>query len=54
MSDLSKYTEHRTVLCVNILIFSKGKYFGIGGKVEPEESYFKAAKRELKEETGLK
>lgn len=33
------------------LFFLKGKYCVIGGKVEPEESYLQAAKRELKEET---
>lgn len=54
---------------MNILIFSEGKvllvkrpmtkkvnpgkYSGIGGKVEQKESYLQAAKRELKEETGL-
>lgn len=70
MADLSRYTDYKTVLCVNILIFSQGKvllvkrpltkkvnpgkYSGIGGKVEPGESYLAAAKRELKEETGLK
>lgn len=69
MTDLSKYTDYKTVLCVNILVFSQGKvllvkrpmtkkvnpgkYCGIGGKVEPEESFFDAAKRELKEEAGL-
>jgi 8-oxo-dGTP diphosphatase len=30
-----------------------GKYSGIGGKVEPGESYLQAAKREMKEEIGL-
>lgn len=69
MADLQKYMDYKTVLCVNILIFSQGKvllvkrplskkvnpgkYSGIGGKVEPEESYLQAVKRELKEETGL-
>jgi len=69
MADLTKYTDYKTVLCVNILIFSQGKvlmvkrpltkkvnpgkYSGIGGKVEPGESYLRAAQRELQEETGL-
>jgi len=69
MADLSKYTDYRTVLCVNVLIFSEGKvllvkrpltkkvnpgkYSGIGGKVEPGESYFQAAKREMKEEISF-
>lgn len=66
MADLSKYIDYKTVLSVNILIFSEGKvllvkrpankkvnpgkYSGIGGKVEPGETYFQAAKREMKEE----
>lgn len=69
MSDLSVYTDYKTVLCVNILIFSEGKvllvkrpmskkvnpgkYSAMGGKVEPGESFLQTIKRELKEETGL-
>ena len=33
--------------------FGKGKYFGIGGKVEQGESYQEAALREVKEEIGV-
>jgi len=54
MSDLQKYMDYKTILSVNILVFSQGKvllvkrpmtkkvnpgkYSGIGGKVEPGES----------------
>lgn len=31
-----------------------GKFSGIGGKVEPGESYFKAVMREMEEELGFK
>ena len=69
MNDLNKYTDYKTVLSVNAFIFCKGKvlllkraitkkvdpglYSGIGGKVEPHESYYEALKREIKEETGI-
>lgn len=32
---------------------NQGKYLGIGGKIEPNESIFQALIRETKEETGL-
>ncbi len=69
MSDFRKYTNYKTVLSVNALIFSEGKllllkrsadkkvdpglYAGIGGKVEPHEDFYSALTREIKEETGL-
>ncbi len=69
MSDFSKYTDYKTVLSVNALIWCNGKvlmlkradtkkvdpglYAGIGGKVEPGESFYNALLREIKEETGL-
>ena len=69
MSDFSKYTDYKTVLSVNALIWCKGKilmlkraenkkvdpglYAGIGGKVEPHESFYAALIREIKEETGI-
>ena len=69
MTDFSKYTNYKTVLSVNALIFSEGKllllkrsadkkvdpnlYAGIGGKVEPHEDFYSALLREIKEETGL-
>lgn len=70
MSDISKYTDYKTVLSVNALIFAQGKvlllkraedkkidpnmYSGIGGKVEPREDFYSALLREIEEETGLK
>ena len=55
MNDFSKYTDYKTVLSVNALIFCDGKvlllkraddkkvdpgfYSGIVGKVEPHESF---------------
>lgn len=70
MSNLLKYTQYKTVLSSNILIFAEGKvllmkraknkivdpgrFSGIGGKVEPGESYLQTAIRELEEETGIK
>ena len=69
MSDFSKYTDYKTILSVNALIWCNGKvlllkrsekknidpgvYSGIGGKVEPHESFYDALIREIKEETGL-
>jgi len=69
MSDFSKYTDYKTVLTVNALIWydskvlmlkradtkkvDPGLYGGIGGKVEPGESFYEALLREIKEETGL-
>ena len=69
MSDFSRYTNYKTVLSVNALIFCDGKilllkrannksvdpglYAGIGGKVEPHESFYDALIREIEEETGL-
>lgn len=70
MSDLKKYTDYKTILSVNALIWCKGKvlllkrsdakkvdpgvYSGIGGKVEPEEDFYSAMIREIEEETGIK
>ena len=69
MSDFSKYTDYKTVLSVNALIWCEGRvlllkraddkkidpgfYGGVGGKVEPHESFYDALTREIKEETGL-
>ena len=69
MNDFSKYTNYKTVLSVNALIFSEGKllllkrasdkkvdpnmYAGIGGKVEPHEDFYSALLREIKEETDI-
>lgn len=57
MSDFDKYTNYKTVLSVNALIWCNSKvlmlkradnkrvdpglYAGIGGKVEPHESFFR-------------
>lgn len=70
MSDLKKYTDYKTVLSVNALIWCEGKvlllkraatkkvdpgiYSGIGGKVEPGEDFYTAILREIEEETGIK
>jgi 8-oxo-dGTP diphosphatase len=69
MGDFDKYTNYKTVLTVNALIFCDGKllmlkradtkkvdpglYAGIGGKVEPHESFLDALHREIEEETGI-
>lgn len=69
MSNLDIYTNYKTVLSVNALIFSERKllllkrsadkkvdpnmYAGIGGKVEPHEDFYSALLREIKEETGI-
>lgn len=69
MGDFSKYTDYKTVLSVNALIWCRGKilmlkraenkkvdpgmYAGIGGKVEPHESFYDALLREIEEETGI-
>jgi 8-oxo-dGTP diphosphatase len=69
MSNLDIYTNYKTVLTVNALIFSEGKllllkraadkkvdpnvYGGIGGKVEPHEDFYSALLREIEEETGI-
>lgn len=70
MSNLDLYTNYKTVLTVNALIYSQGKllllkraankkmdpnlYAGIGGKVEPHEDFYSALLREIEEESGLK
>lgn len=70
MKGFEKYTNYKTVLSVNALISCKGKilmlkradtksvdpglYAGIGGKVEPHESFYDALSREIEEETGIK
>lgn len=69
MNNFKKYTDYKTVLSVNALIWCGGKvlmlkradtkkidpglYAGIGGKVEPHESFFDALRREIDEETGI-
>ncbi len=69
MDKLAKYKDYKTVLSVNALICSGGKilflkraddkkvdpglYSGIGGKVEPHESFLDALVREIEEETGI-
>jgi 8-oxo-dGTP diphosphatase len=69
MEDFNKYTDYKTVLSVNALIWCNGKvlmvkradtkkidpglYSGIGGKVEPHESFYSALIREIEEETGI-
>lgn len=69
MDEFAKYTNYKTILSVNALIWcnekvllmkrSKNKkvdpgvYSGIGGKVEPHESFYDALLREIEEETGI-
>jgi len=69
MNDFQKYTDYKTVLSVNALIWCDGKvlmlkraddkkvdpglYAGIGGKVEPHESFYDALIREIEEESGI-
>ena len=70
MSNFDIYTNYKTILTVNVLIYSQGKvlllkraadkkvdpnlYAGIGGKVEPHEDFYSAIFREIEEETGIK
>ena len=70
MNGFEKYTNYKTILSVNALIWCDGKvlmlkradtkkvdpglYAGIGGKVEPHESFYYALTREIEEETGIK
>ena len=70
MSDFDIYTNYKTVLSVNVLIWCNGKvlllkrsetkkvdpgiYSGVGGKVEPHEDIYSALLRETEEETGIK
>ncbi len=69
MNDFNKYTDYKTILTVNALIWCNGKvlmlkradnkkvdpglYSGIGGKVEPHESFYDALIRQIEEETGI-
>lgn len=69
MDPLDKYKNYKTVLTVNAFIYSEGKllllkradnkkvdpglYSGVGGKVEPHESFYDALIREIEEETGI-
>jgi len=70
MSDFDIYTNYKTILSVNALIYAEGKllllkraadkkvdpnkYHGVGGKVEPHEDFLTALRREIEEETGIK
>ncbi len=69
MSELEKYKDYKTILAVIAILRCDGKflllrradskeidpriYSGVGGKVEPGESFLEAIVREVKEETGL-
>ncbi|KKQ83342.1 MAG: NUDIX hydrolase [Candidatus Woesebacteria bacterium GW2011_GWA1_38_8] len=69
MNSFDKYTSYKTILSVNALIWCNekvlllkragnkkvdpGVYSGVGGKVEPHESFYAALLREIEEETGL-
>lgn len=69
MSELEKYKDYKTILAVIAILRCEGKflllkragdkevdpdiYSGVGGKVEPGESFLEAIVREVKEETGL-
>lgn len=69
MNSFDKYTNYKTILSVNALIWCNrkvlllkrannkkvdpGVYSGVGGKVEPHESFYDALIREIEEETGL-
>lgn len=69
MNSFDLYTNYKTILSVNALIWCNGKvlllkradnkkvdpgvYSGVGGKVEPRESFYHALIREIEEETGL-
>lgn len=69
MSELEKYKNYKTILAVIAVLRCNGKflllrrddanevdariYSGIGGKVEPGESFLEAIVREVQEETGL-
>ena len=69
MNSFDKYTSYKTILSVNALIWCNekvlllkragnkkvdpGVYSGVGGKVEPHESFYDALLREIEEETGL-
>ena len=69
MSELEKYKDYKTILAVIAILRCNGKflllkragnkevdpdiYSGVGGKVEPGESFLEAIVREVKEETGL-
>jgi len=69
MNDFNKYTDYKTVLSVNALLWYDGKvlllkrsrdrkvgpgvYSGVCGRVESHESFYDALLREIEEETGL-
>lgn len=69
MDSFAKYKDYKTILSVNALIWCNGKilmlkraddkkvdpglFAGIGGKVEPHESFYDTLFREIEEETGI-